>query len=181
MSEDEKKESSNDSKVSTEKKEEESNEDLQFYLITLEDNNGNFHQIKIFKNSDAEEIAFNFCKENNLDFKSMKFIKKNIKKIIKKFDDTKQKIVFLDGSNSSIQEVDEENFITEGTLKSDLIDSESKETHIKKATITKKQKKDLNSELSLTIQENINEEHTSSQNEEKNTDKIISKDEGSQY
>jgi hypothetical protein len=43
--------------------------ETQFYLITLEDNNGEHQQIRIFKNSDASEIAFNFCKENNLDFK----------------------------------------------------------------------------------------------------------------
>ena len=119
MSEDEKKESSNDSKVSTEKKEEESNEDLQFYLITLEDNNGNFHQIKIFKNSDAEEIAFNFCKDNDLDYSFMKSIEKNIRKIIEQFDAPNKKIFFLDKSNSSITEVDEENLISENNFKSE--------------------------------------------------------------
>ena len=56
-------------------------EDTQFYLITLEDNNGEHQQIRIFKNSDPSEIAFNFCKENNLDFKSMKYIKKIYKKL----------------------------------------------------------------------------------------------------
>ena len=88
----------------------------QFYLLTLEDSNGERQQIKIYKNSDAEEIAFNFCKKNNLDYKSMKYIKKNIQKIIEKFDEPNHKIFFLDNSYSSIQEVDEENLISENTL-----------------------------------------------------------------
>ena len=88
----------------------------QFYLLTLEDSNGERQQIKIYKNSDAEEIAFNFCKKNNLDYKSMKYIKKNIQKIIEKFDEPNHKIFFHDNSYSSIQEVDEENLISENTL-----------------------------------------------------------------
>ena len=93
-------------------------DDTQFYLITLEDNNGDHQQIKIFKNSDPSEISFNFCKENNLDFKSMKYIKKNIQKIIEQFDEPNHKLFFLDNSYSSIQEVDEENLGSENTAKS---------------------------------------------------------------
>ena len=92
--------------------------EAQFYLITLEDNNGQHQQIRIFKNSDPSEIAFNFCKENNLDFKSMKYIKKNIQKIIEQFDEPNHKLFFLDNSYSSIQEVDEENLASENTIKS---------------------------------------------------------------
>ena len=36
----------------------------------------------------------------------MKYIKKNIQKIIEKFDEPNHKIFFLDNSYSSIQEVD---------------------------------------------------------------------------
>ena len=150
--------------------------EMPFFLMTLEDNNGQCQQIKIYKDSDPSELAFNFCKENNLDFSSMKFIKKNVKKIIKKFDEPKQKIVFLDGSNSSIQEVDEENFVTEGTLKSDLMDSESKEVHLQKTANSKKTKKDINSESSLMIQENVNEDEESSQNEEKKSEKNVTEE-----
>ena len=90
--------------------------DTQYYLITLEDSNGEHQQIRVFKNSDPAEIAFNFCKENNLDFKSMKYIKKNIQKIIEQFDEPNHKLFFLDNSYSSIQEVDEENLVSETTL-----------------------------------------------------------------
>ena len=100
------------------KKNSEEGKDTQFYLITLEDNNGENQQIRIFKNSDPSEIAFNFCKENNLDFKLIKYIKKNIQKIIEQFDEPNHKLFFLDNSYSSIQEVDEENLASENTIKS---------------------------------------------------------------
>lgn len=108
--------SSSDNNINN--KNEVNSEDTQFYLITLEDNNGEHQQIRIFKNSDPSEIAFNFCKENNLDFKSMKYIKKNIQKIIEQFDEPNHKLFFLDNSYSSIQEVDEENLGSENTMKS---------------------------------------------------------------
>ena len=54
---------------------------LPFFLMTLEDNNGECKQIKIFETSNPSELAYNFCKENNLDYTSMKYIKKNIKEI----------------------------------------------------------------------------------------------------
>ena len=56
-----------------------------FYLMTLETNNGERKQIKIYQNSDPFELSYNFCKDNNLDFESMKYLKKNIKEIVKKF------------------------------------------------------------------------------------------------
>ena len=109
----------NNKKGTKESKNKNNNEDIkdtQFYLITLEDSNGEHQQIKIFRNSDSAEIAFNFCKDNNLDYKSMKYIKKNIQKIIEKFDEPNHKLFFLDNSYSSIQEVDEENLVSENTL-----------------------------------------------------------------
>ena len=87
-----------------------------FYLMTLEDNLGNCQQIKIFKNSNPSELAFNFCKENNLDFTAMKYIKSNIKDVLKKFDETNNSIY---NNNDQIKEEEnEDECLTEGTLKS---------------------------------------------------------------
>jgi len=79
-----------------------------FYLMTLEDNDGDTKQIKIYKNSDPYELAYNFCKENNLDFESMKYIKRNIKNIIKKFEE--KDFYFLKNNNSIYEEEDEDNY-----------------------------------------------------------------------
>ena len=90
-----------------------------FFLMTLEDNTGKCQQIKIYQNTNPSELAYNFCKENNLDFSSMKYIKSNIKSIVKKFNESKQKAILYNNSNNSIKEEEnEDDYLTEGTLKS---------------------------------------------------------------
>ena len=87
-----------------------------FFLMTLEDNLGNYQQIKIFKNSDPSELAFNFCKENNLDFTAMKYIKSNIKNVLKKFDEHANNL--YDNNDQIKEEENEDEYLTESTLKS---------------------------------------------------------------
>ena len=89
-----------------------------FFLMTLEDDLGKCKQIKIYQNSNPSELAFNFCKENNLDFSSMKYIKSNIKSIVKKFNDLKPNLLLYNNSNNNIKEEDEEEYLTEGTMRS---------------------------------------------------------------
>ena len=94
-----------------------SENDVYFYIMTLQAE-GERHQIKIFKNSNASELAFNFCKTYNLDFQTMKYLKKCIKKIILNFDNKrKNEMIYLLKDNSSIQEVAEEEIITDNSLK----------------------------------------------------------------
>ena len=82
-----------------------------FFKMTLEFEKGKHKHIKIFPSSDPDELSFNFCKENNLDFTSMKYLKEEITKLLSKF--TERKLLY---SNNSIQEVEEENFLTEKTF-----------------------------------------------------------------
>ena len=107
----------NNNIIEKKNKENSSDEDVFFYIMTLE-TNGQRHQIKIFENSNASELAFNFCKTYNLDFSTMKYLKKCIKKIILHFNDTKKnEMIYLLKDNSSIQEVAEEEIITDNSLK----------------------------------------------------------------
>ena len=94
------------------------NKKISFFLMTLEDNLGKCQQIKIYKNSNPSELAYNFCKENNLDFSSMKYIKANIKSIVRQFNEPKKKILLYNNSNNSIKEEDEDDYLTEGTMRS---------------------------------------------------------------
>jgi len=92
-------------------------EDVYFYVMTLQAD-GERYQIKIFENSDASELAFNFCKTYNLDFPTMKYLKKCIKQIIINFNKArKNEMIYLLKDNSSIQEVAEEEIITDNSLK----------------------------------------------------------------
>ena len=94
-----------------------SEDDIYFYIMTLQAD-GERHQIKIFKNSNASELAFNFCKTYNMDFQTMKYLKKCIKKIILNFDNKrKNEMIYLLKDNSSIQEVAEDEIITDNSLK----------------------------------------------------------------
>ena len=94
-----------------------SEDDIYFYIMTLQAD-GERHQIKIFKNSNASELAFNFCKTYNMDFQTMKYLKKCIKKIILNFENKrKNEMIYLLKDNSSIQEVAEEEIITDNSLK----------------------------------------------------------------
>ena len=81
-----------------------------YYLLTLQDNNGEEHQIKIDKDSDPSKLAFDFCKKYDLDFDSMKYLKKTIKSVLKKYEIPIEKKNFLNINNNPIQEVDEENY-----------------------------------------------------------------------
>ena len=111
------KKSTPSNKKKSEIKKETSEEDIYFYIMTLQAE-GERHQIKIFKNSNASELAFNFCKEYNMDFQTMKYLKKCIKKIILNFDNKrKNEMIYLLKDNSSIQEVAEEEIITDNSLK----------------------------------------------------------------
>jgi hypothetical protein len=96
--------------------------------MTLEDNMGKCQQIKIYQNSNPSELAYYFCKENNLDFTSMKYIKSNIKSIVKKFNEPQQKTLLYNNSNNSIkEEEDEDDYLTEGTVRSNEKQKENDE------------------------------------------------------
>ena len=124
--------------------EEKSNKQPPFYLMTLEDDKGVFRYIKIYKNSNPSEIAFNFCKQNNLDFNFMKYIKKNIKSIIKNFD--------------LLNKGDKEKLINNNKIFQSTLNNKNKEENFEKnknENITQEEKKEK-SEKSYTGR-NVNE------------------------
>ena len=141
------KDSTPSNKNQSDKKSKESEDDVYFYIMTLQAE-GERHQIKIFKNSNASELAFNFCKTYNMDFQTMKYLKKCIKKIILNFDNKrKNEMIYLLKDNSSIQEVAEEEIITDNSLK-------KSGTYKKTNSKNKHQKKDL-SYLQIKTDNNI--------------------------
>ena len=54
-------------------------------ILNLEIEKGVTKQIKLFKNCNPGEVAFSFCKENNLDFSSLNQIKEEIESLIGKY------------------------------------------------------------------------------------------------
>ena len=138
---------SNKNQSDTKKEITSSDEDIYFYIMTLQAD-GERHQIKIFKNSNASELAFNFCKEYNMDFQTMKYLKKCIKKIILNFDNKrKNEMMYLFKDNSSIKEEAEEEMITDNSLK--------KSGTYKKINSKNKNQKIENANLQLITDKNV--------------------------
>ena len=139
-------------------KENNSEEDIYFYIMTLQAD-GQRHQIKIFENSNASELAFNFCKTYNLDFQTMKYLKKCIKQIILHFNNTKKnEMIYLLKDNSSIQEVAEEEIITDNSLKKS---GTYKKNNSNNLNINNEEKSKIKKNLSKeNIQSNLSEKKT---------------------
>ena len=150
------------------------------------------NKIKIYENSNASELAFNFCKEYNLDFLTMKYLKKCIKQIIINFNNTrKNEMIYLLKDNSSIQEVAEEEIITDNSLKksgtckknnsNSLNINNEENTKIKKNLSKEKLLEKNNNKNNNNKNTNINEKNNKLENkeihqqiEEKNIGKKIS-------
>lgn len=101
-----------------EKNNDKSNEqELNFYVMTLKVNE-QLKQIKIFKNSNASELAFNFCRDNNQEFSTMKYLKKCIKEIIRNFYNIqKNELEYLLKEKNSVQEAASEEINTNNLSK----------------------------------------------------------------
>ena len=60
------------------------------YEMTIESEKGRKEIINIYTNSKPEEIAYNFCKENNLDFETLELMINQIKKLMKSITNKKE-------------------------------------------------------------------------------------------
>ena len=54
-------------------------------ILNLEIEKGVIKQIKLYKNSKSEEVAYNFCKENNIDFSLLNQIKNEIDSLMQQY------------------------------------------------------------------------------------------------
>lgn len=85
------------------------------YIMTVELEEGKSQSIKIYSNSTPSELAFEFCKQNNLDINAMNYLSEQIKMLLEELNNN-QRYTEKDGiqeENECIQEVDEEDYQTE--------------------------------------------------------------------
>jgi hypothetical protein len=52
------------------------------FIMTIDIDQGKSEKIKIFFDSNPEELAFDFCKRNNLDYNAMQYLSEEIKNVI---------------------------------------------------------------------------------------------------
>ena len=79
------------------------------YKMTIESEKGTTEIINIYPNSKPEEIAYNFCKDNNLDFRTLEQMINQIKKLMKSIEtENKENIKKVAYLNEPILEDSEE-------------------------------------------------------------------------
>ena len=79
------------------------------YRMTIESEKGTKEVISIYPNSKPEEIAYNFCKDNNLDFRTLELMINQIKKLMKSIEtENKENIKKVAYLNEPIIEDSEE-------------------------------------------------------------------------
>ena len=79
------------------------------YRMTIESEKGTKEVINIYPNSKPEEIAYNFCKDNNLDFQTLELMVNQIKKLMKSIEtENKENIKKVAYLNEPILEDSEE-------------------------------------------------------------------------
>ena len=77
------------------------------YVMTVELEKGKNESIKIFQNSKPGELAYDFCKNHNLDFSSLSYLTEEITNLFKNLsNDKKEKNL-----NEPIEEVDEDEYV----------------------------------------------------------------------
>lgn len=70
------------------------------YIMTLELEQGKAEQIKIYSDSDSNELAYAFCKEHDLDYTALEYLKDQIEALIEQYKKSEE---------NQIEEVDEDN------------------------------------------------------------------------
>lgn len=80
------------------------NEEEPIFVMTLELENGKAEHIKIYSDSDPNELAYAFCKEHDLDFSALEYLKQRIVELLQQYKEN--------GDENQIEEVDDEH---EGT------------------------------------------------------------------
>lgn len=111
------------------------------YVMTVELEKGKSENIKIFRDSNPDELAFEFCKNHNLDFSSLTYLTTQIKKLFENIPQGVQSILH-DNTQSNeciIEEEEEDNQTNEQRMSSQKeksIDNSEERPQIKKESDT---------------------------------------------
>ena len=93
-------------------------------ILNLEIEKGVVKQIKLYKNSNPEEVSFAFCKENNIDFSLMGQIKNEIEELMEKYYQSSQKDNNLNHENENVEKNNQNiNYNNNNILNSDEYNS----------------------------------------------------------
>ena len=92
-------------------------DNIPLLTMSLELDNGMTEQINIYRNSDPEMLALEFCREHNLEFDSVNYLKEQIQKLLS---ETKE----IEEEEEEVEEQIEEVYEDEGTDENRLVSQE---------------------------------------------------------
>ena len=138
------------------------------YQMTIESEKGRKEIIHIYPNSKPEEIAYNFCKDNNLDFETLELMINQIKNLMKTINQKKR-----ENNKENINEQNENKLIysNEPILEdSEEQQSLSTEKIMKKKSFQDNYLKNVEKDKEKNINNDVNNEINNDINNNKNND-----------
>ena len=131
-------------------------EEEPIYIMTLALEQGRSEKIEIFANSDPKELAYNFCRKNNLDFSALDYLKEQITSLIEAYEkqDGAEGEGEGEGEEEEINENDAENNIEEENINEDDKEGDMNIPEIEEVQET----------LEMNSNENIKEDNTDNNN-----------------
>ena len=77
------------------------------FVMTIEIDEGKIEKLKIFFDSKPDEVAYEFCRENNLDFNALKFLTQEIKCVLANGLQEKNKMSLMEDGIKEVNESQE--------------------------------------------------------------------------
>ena len=153
------------------------------YVMTVELEKGKSENIKIYSNSKPEELAYEFCKKNNLDFSSLSYLTNEILNLVKNIPNIENDKLENNLENEPIEEVDEE-YYTQSVEKSNNIKKKINTSILNEIIDNDNQKDihiiDLNNNSKLgdgKIDFNVNKDNNNFEDDINSFENFINKDE----
>ena len=145
------------------------------YVMTLALEQGKSEKIEIFANSDPKELAYNFCRKNNLDFSALDYLKDQITKLLEAYEKQDGVEGEGEGAEEEINENDAENNIEEENINEDDKEGDMNIPEIEEVQETLEMNsneniKEVNTDSNINVNNNNNEEEYKINSFEKNND-----------
>jgi len=150
----------------TKKLEEDSREPL--YVMTLELNKNNSANIKIYSDSNPYELAYEFCKNQNLDYKSLNYLAGEIQNLISEYNSkvkSENAAKYVNDVQDEIIELDEEQMTTEKNRYNEEKENLNYKAFNRKDDKSDRKEKEIKEENEILEEEPINYHYTQKQNE----------------
>lgn len=144
------------------------------YVMTLALEQGRSEKIEIFANSDPKELAYNFCRKNNLDFSALDYLKDQIANLLEAYEKQDGAEAEGEGEEEEINENDENNIeeenINEDDKEGDMNIPEIEEVQEALEMNSNENIKEVNTDNNINCDNNNKEEEYKINSVEKNDD-----------